>query len=177
MKPRLLLLSDLWGIKNASWLKEYSALLSSAFEIKIYDVCMLGQVDMTYNEEVRIHKQFVSNGIKTAVKTLLQMETGKVKVLAFSIGGIIAWKAALRGLNIDHLYAISSTRLRYETQKPKGHIRLYFGENDIYQPDAGWVKNFEIPNKIYPNKKHEMYAEIDSIHKICADILKIKSEI
>ncbi|GAA4116321.1 hypothetical protein GCM10022393_16900 [Aquimarina addita] len=172
MKPRLLVLSDLWGVRNVEWLKVYYKLLSPIFEVEIYDSCVLGDVEIAHKLEATIHNEFVTTGIEAAVRKLLAIETGKITIIAFSIGGTIAWKAALQGLNVDILYAISSTRLRYETQKPLCDIQLYFGQQDCYKPNHLWFDDFEIKKEIYVGKKHEMYSEIDVIEKICKEVLR-----
>ena len=56
----------------------------------------------------------MNSGIEIAVQTLLNKEKGEIKILAFSVGGTIAWKAALKGLKVSDLVAVSSNRLRYE---------------------------------------------------------------
>jgi len=136
MKPKLIVLSDLWGFENAYWLTEYCKKLNTVFEVKIYDSCILGNVNVSNTSENKTHKQFVEWGIATAVEKLLTLENKKVTVLAFSIGGVIAWKAALKGLQFDCFYAVSSTRLRYETQKPDGILVLHYGEDDPYKPNT-----------------------------------------
>ena len=138
MKPRLIILSDLWGTEKSNWINYYLNALSPEFDIKYYDCCEIGNVDTTSLKEGVIHSQFIDHGIDLAVEKLIQLEDGKVDILAFSIGGIIAWKAGLKGLNINNFYAISSTRLRYESEKPSYAIKLYFGEKDLFKPDTNW---------------------------------------
>ncbi|MEO8237445.1 MAG: alpha/beta hydrolase [Flavobacterium sp.] len=115
-KPRLLILSDLFGGKNPEWVNYYVEKLKSKFEIQYYDVLELGDIDTIDSGEVNIHNQFLNGGIDKAVEVLLHQEKEKVTILGFSIGGTIAWKAALKGLKVSHLIAVSSTRLRFETR-------------------------------------------------------------
>lgn len=110
-------------------------LLQSKFEIQYYDVLELANIASDNFVESEIHNQFLNGGIDKAIQNLLQLETGKILVLGFSIGGTIAWKASLQGLKITHLLAVSSTRLRYETEVPNGIVKLYFGEKDPNKPN------------------------------------------
>ena len=170
MKPRLLLISDLWGNEKSEWIKNYINNLNSSFKIQFYDSCDLGNVDTSDYREKNLHRQFVNGGINTALERLLVLEKEKVNVLAFSIGGTIAWKAALLGLKTDRFYAISSTRLRYETEKPNCHTQLYFGEKDFHQPNLDWQANIGVKPYIFKGKEHKLYTEMDCIEKVCDQI-------
>lgn len=171
MKPRLIILSDLWGKERSSWVASYVELLSPFFDLKQYDCCDLGEIDKANYNEKNLHNQFVNGGIERAVDALLKKERNTVTVLAFSIGGTIAWKAALKGLKVETLIAISSTRLRYETQVPNCRVKLYFGERDDNKPDGSWFMNCQIVPEINKNKGHLMYVEKDFIHLVCNAIL------
>jgi hypothetical protein len=172
VKPRLLILSDLFGGKNPEWLKIYMNLLQSKFEIQYYDVLEMANIDSDNFIESEIHNQFLNGGIDKAVQSLLQLETGKIVVLGFSIGGTIAWKTSLKGLNITHLFAVSSTRLRYETEVPDGIIKLYFGEKDPHKPNPKWFLDLNVDNKIFEDNNHQLYLTENNIPLICNDILK-----
>jgi pimeloyl-ACP methyl ester carboxylesterase len=102
------------------------------------------------------------------------LEKNKIDILAFSIGGTIAWKAILKGLKVERLFAVSSTRLRYETEVPDCEIKLYFGEKDNWKPDEYWFEKHQITPEIIKNKSHQMYLEKDFIHLICDAIFKSK---
>ena len=161
----------MWGKEKLNWVSEYVALLCDNFEIQYYDCCDLGSIDKINFTEQNLHNQFVNGGIEIAVENLLNREKGKIKILAFSVGGTIAWKAALKGLNVSVLFAVSSTRLRYESEAPSCCVRLYFGENDVYKPSLNWFKKHKISCKIYNDRNHEMYLEGDLIKIICDEIL------
>lgn len=171
MKPRLLLLSDLFGGKNPEWISYYKAILEAKFEIQYYDVLQLANIKSEENE-ANIHNQFLNGGIDNAIRNLLDHEREEVAVLGFSIGGTIAWKAALQGLNISQLIAVSSTRLRFETQLPNCTIKLYFGENDVNKPRAEWFSDFEISKQIFKNEEHNLYLKKENVVVICNEILK-----
>jgi len=173
MKPRLLILSDLFGGKDPQWVKIYMNLLQSKFEIQYYDVLELANIAYDNFVESEIHNQFLNGGIDKAIQNLLQLETGKILVLGFSIGGTIAWKASLQGLKITHLFAVSSTRLRYETEVPNGIVKLYFGEKDPNKPNPQWFLDLNIDNQILKDNNHQLYLLEDNIPVICNDILKL----
>ncbi|WP_109097088.1 alpha/beta hydrolase [Aquimarina sp. AU58] len=159
MKPKLIILSDLWGKKKSDWVAYYIKELQDHFVLQYYDCCELGALDTSIYTEENLHKQFTNGGIDRAVQNLLTLEKGKIHILAFSVGGVIGWKSAIKNQNIVSLYAVSSTRLRYETNKPKTKIKLYFGENDIYSPKNEWYALMGINAIIEKEKKHQLYIE------------------
>lgn len=172
MKPRLIILSDLWGKEKSDWTLNYIELLKDNFEIQYYDCCELGEIDKTDYTEENLHNQFVYGGIEKATDTLLKKEKNQINVLGFSIGGTIAWKASLKGLNISQLTAVSSTRLRYENEIPSGTINLYYGENDSNKPNDIWFEKHSLDYEIIKNKEHNFYTEKECISSICNEILK-----
>lgn len=172
VKPRLLILSDLFGGKNPEWIKNYTDLLQSTFEIQYYDVLELANINSDNLIEREIHNQFLNGGIDKAIETLLKLESDKVTVLGFSIGGTIAWKAALKGLKTNCLLAVSSTRLRYEWEVPNCRVKLYFGENDPNKPDSDWFLDLSLENEILQNQSHQLYCDKNNASLISQDILK-----
>lgn len=174
MKPKLVILSDLWGKEKSDWVLDYVIVLKDKFEIEYYDSCQLGGINEVLNTEEHRHNQFLNGGIDKAVENLVSLEKDKINILAFSIGGTIAWRSILKGLKVGTLIAVSSTRLRYETQVPDCKIKLYFAENDIYRPDVSWFKKHQIDFEIVENENHQMYLQKDFIHLICDEILNHK---
>ena len=172
MKPRLIILSDLWGKVKSNWICAYIELLKNKFEIQYYDCCDLGEIDITNYTEENLHSQFINGGIEKAIANLLKIEKNQIDILAFSIGGTIAWKSALKGLNVRRLFAVSSTRLRYEDKTPNGIIELYYGENDSNKPSNDWLKKHSVNFEIIKNKEHDFYKEKEFITSICNEILK-----
>ena len=168
-KPRLIILSDLWGTAANDWVSYYTELLHD-FDIQYYDCRELGNVDILTQNQESIHQQFVSSGIDAAVEKLLVLERVEVNILAFSIGGIIAWKAGLIGLKINSFYAVSSTRLRYEISKPSGRLKLFYGEEDSFQPSMEWFEMVGIEYEVLKNKGHKMYAEKYFAIQLCMEI-------
>ncbi|MHC0443921.1 alpha/beta hydrolase [Flavobacterium sp. 3-218] len=168
-KPRLLLLSDLFG-GNPEWIQYYIKILESKYDIRYYNVLKLAQIDSSNNEE-EIHNQFVNGGIEKAVNSLLSFEKEEVIVLGFSIGGTIGWKASLKGLKTKQLVAVSSTRLRFETEVPNCEIRLYFGDRDLNVPNKIWFWDLKISNQIIENQDHLLYQEKENAFQICSNFL------
>ncbi|MGV9004074.1 alpha/beta hydrolase [Flavobacterium sp.] len=171
-KPRLIIISDLWGREKSDWLPYYTALLEKYFDLCYYDSCELGAVNKSEYTEENLHAQFVNGGIEKAVTLLLQKEKDTNTILGFSIGGSIAWKASLLGLKAPNFFAVSSTRLRYESNKPSGTIRLFYGENDAYQPTHHWFKNMALKQNLFESKTHECYKQKEIAQSICIQILE-----
>ena len=172
MKQKLLILSDLWGIKKATYLPQYITLLQSKYDIQFIDCCQLGQVDTSNYTQDNLHQQFINGGIDLAVENLLENYPQTVDILAFSIGGTIAWKANLAGLKVQNCYAISATRLRYETIKPASQISLIYGELDAYRPKEKWFKKLELSDYcIFEHEGHELYQKPRIIQQICQQCL------
>lgn len=172
IKPRLLLISDLWGKEKSDWITYYTSILENYFELEYYDSCDLGSIDKSDYVEENLHHQFVNGGIEKAVEQLIKKEEVLVSVLGYSVGGLIAWKAGLSGLKIQNLYAVSSTRLRYETEKPLGSIKLFYGENDTYKPDNNWFEKLELKEYVIQNEEHELYKNKEIVESICKIIVE-----
>ena len=166
------MLSDLWGKEKSDWIVYYTNILEKHFDVAFYDSCDLGNVDKSNYSEEKLHEQFVNGGIQNAVENLIQKEKGIIIILAFSIGGFIAWKACLSGLNAQYLFAISATRLRFETQKPAGTITLLYGEDDDYKPDFDWFQSMELSEIFYKNEAHEFYKKKEIAEDICRMIIE-----
>ena len=172
-KQKLLLISDLWGREKSEWIIHYTSILEHHFELKFYDSCELGAVNKISYTSESLHNQFINGGIEKAVANLILKEKENVSVLGFSIGGTIAWKAGLSGLKIDNLIAVSSTRLRYETEKPLTKVKLFYGEKDSYRPDNMWVQKMNQDVKLFLNEDHECYTSKEIAERICKKILVI----
>lgn len=172
MKKQLLILSDLWGAQKATYLPHYTSLLQSKYEVEFLDCCEIGQIKTLSYVQENLHQQFISRGIDLAVAYLLKNYQKEVDILAFSIGGTIAWKASLAGLKVQNLWAISATRLRYETEKPSSQISLIYGALDAYRPDDNWFKNLDIQNcTIFEKEGHDLYQKNKRITSLCKIIL------
>jgi hypothetical protein len=168
VKPKLLIVSDLWGVEKSEWIEFYTSKLTHHFEIEYVDSCELGNVSKATYLEENLHKQFVNGGIEIAADNLVRQENSEeLTVLAFSVGGVIAWKAWLCGLNVKSLFAISSSRLRNEIEKPIGIIKLIYGENDQYQPSAEWFDKMNVESVMIKNEAHDCYTTKEIADNIC----------
>jgi pimeloyl-ACP methyl ester carboxylesterase len=172
MAEKLVILSDMWGVKKGLWITSYFGYLQQYYNIEFYDCQQLGHVDVTVNTEENIHDAFVNGGIDTAVAHLLKKETQPAHYLAFSTGGTIAWKAGLKGLPMKSLTAISPTRIRFEKKSPACAMDIVFGENDSFQPDAAWAKQMAIKMEVVPNFGHQLYSDDKIIGEICLRLLQ-----
>jgi len=177
MKPRLIILSDLWGQKKSQWTNGYKQELQERFDVKYYDCCELAEIDTSIYTEDKIHAQFVNGGIETASQKLVLLEPKKVFILAFSVGGTIAWKAGIKGLNFHFLYAISANRLRHQTALLSGNLHLYFGAEDPYKPTQKWFDKIKPNYTIIENQGHTIYANAKFISRICKSILHDLAEL
>lgn len=172
MQPRLVILSDLWGIQKSAWIDLYIKKLDTVFDIQYYDCCQLGTVNTEIYTQENSHQQFISFGIHTAAQKLIQLEKEPFHILAFSISGTIAWKAALLGLHLLSLHAVSATRLRYEVNIPDIDLHLYFGTHDTYRPSREWCNQFTNEKIVlFDNEAHEMYVKEEIATLVCKNII------
>ena len=171
MAEKLLVLSDMWGIKKGLWITSYFGYLQQYYNIEFYDVQQLANLDLPVMTEENIHSAFVNGGIDTSVAHLLKKETEPCHILAFSTGGTIAWKAGLKGLPIKSLTVISPTRIRFEEEAPKCDIQLLFGECDKFKPSLQWAKKVGVEMNIVPSFGHELYSDEKIIGDVCMDML------
>lgn len=171
MAEKLLVLSDMWGIKKGLWITSYFGYLQQYYNIEFYDVQQLANLDLPVMTGENIHKAFVNGGIDTAVAHLLKKEKEPCHVLAFSTGGTIAWKAGIQGLPLKSLTAISPTRIRFEKQAPDCEINLLYGECDEFKPGMKWGKKVGVDFTIVSNFGHELYSDEKIISDVCMDLL------
>ncbi|MCZ2101487.1 MAG: hypothetical protein LC107_08130 [Chitinophagales bacterium] len=172
-KPRLLILSDLWGWSNAPWIELYLQALHPYFDFVIYDSCVLAELSADLDSEALRHTAFIHGGIERAVDKLLLVEKSPVWMLAFSIGGYIAWKAAQQSLSGSGILAVSATRLRLETEQANFPIHLIYGANDPFKPEIDWFETMQIDYEIYSDLGHDLYTLPEVIPSICQQLIKI----
>ena len=177
MQNRLIIISDLWGTPKSDWLQLYIPVLEPYFDIKYYDSSKLAGLDTIDYTQENLHQQFVKGGIDRAVQRLSKLETGRLTILAFSIGGMIGWKAGLLGLSIDNFYAISATRLRYEKTTLNTNIYLFYGQKDPYQPNKEWFNLHHLNKNTFSNETHECYKKLNCAQAICKTIIGNKKDL
>lgn len=171
MGKRLVILSDMWGTKRGMWITSYLGRLREYYDIAFYDSQQLANIKVTINSDENVGNEFDSGGIATAVAHLLKNEKVPSHYLTFGAGGAIAWKAALKGVPMKSLYAISSSRLGLETQLPLVNIKLLYGENDEYKPSQEWMDLVGVNNEIIQGFGHDLYSDEKIIDKVCQDLL------
>lgn len=171
MAEKLLIISDMWGVKKGLWITSYFAYLQQYYDITFYDCQQLACIDEPINTNENLNNAFVNGGIDTAVAHLLKKETEASHVLAFSIGGAIAWKAGLKGLPMKSLTAVSATRIRVEEKSPTVNTNLIFGGYDTFKPDVKWAKKVGVDLNIIPNFGHELYSDEKIIGEVCMELL------
>lgn len=172
-KPRLLILSDLWGWSYAPWIELYLQTLHPYFDIVVYDSCVLADLPSDLDSEALRHTAFIHGGIEWAVDKLLLLEKSPVWLLAFSTGGYIAWKAAQQSLSVSGMLAVSTTRLRLETEQATFPIHLIYGANDPSKPENDWFETMQIDYEIYSDLGHELYTLPEVIPSICQQLIEI----
>ncbi len=172
MAEKLVILSDMWGVKKGLWITSYFGYLQQYYDIEFHDCQQLGHVDVTVSTEENVHKAFVEGGIDTAVAHLLKRHSGPAHYLAFSTGGTIAWKAGLKGLPMKSLTVISPTRIRYEDNCPTCDLEVLFGENDNFKPDSNWAKKNGVDLNVVPNFGHQLYSDEKIIGEVCLRMLQ-----
>lgn len=173
MKPRLLLLSDLWGRGQSDWWQRYSVALSPHFQLQWYDCCELANLQLVPYEQDVLHQQFVQGGIERAAAKLLQEEAHyptSRQILSFSMGGVIAWKAIQAGLPVHQYYAVSASRLRYEQVALPAHGCLWYGDQDAFRPSPEWLGRQHLRHHLLPAHGHECYRE-PQVVKLITDTL------
>lgn len=172
MAEKLVILSDMWGVKKGLWITSYFGYLQQYYDITFYDCQQLGNIDVTISTEENVHNAFVNGGIDTAVAHLLKKEKEPAHYLAFSTGGTIAWKAGLRGLPIKSLTALSPTRVRLEEKAPNCELELIFGESDDFKPDPKWAQSCGVNLNVIPNFGHQLYSDEKIIDDVCLKLLQ-----
>lgn len=171
MKKKLLILTDLWGLRKASFLNRYLDEFEAYFEIRVIDSLELACIDKRVYTKESLHRQFINGGIDRAVERLVLSLEEPVHILAFSIGGVIAWKAAMRSSYVEYLTCVSSTRLRLETERPSCQFSLVFGSNESYGPLVEWFEKMDTHRIEISGGEHDFYRYNKEISVIKEQVL------
>lgn len=168
-KQQLIILSDIFGCSNESWMDQYLVRLSPYFHVTLFDSRKLAGIEPDQLEAV--HKAFATGGIDRAARELEKSKDEEIQiVIGFSVGGTVAWKYALNNPEVS-LHLISATRLRYETNKPSSEITLYFGRNEENGPMAEWFETMNLNPIVVENESHECYKSERVIERVCRRVL------
>lgn len=173
-KRTLLILSDLFPVDQSPWIYSYVKELEPYFNIHIYDSQQLGGITQQGLSQDQIHNHFVDKGLEIATKNLISQVSTPVDIIGFSIGGTITWKAALKGLKIQRLYLVSSTRVRLEQNKPICEsIDCFYGDLDPNKPNETWISSMKLDSTTYSKQQgHVFYKDPYYIDLICKFILR-----
>ena len=107
-----------------------------------------------------------------ALAQLLTKEREESHYLTFCAGGTIAWNAALRGLPMKSLTAISPLNLHLQTEKPECKVNLLFGEYHKDKPTPNWASEMDINMEIVPKFGSELYSDDKIIQKVSLNLLQ-----
>lgn len=172
MAERLVVLSDMWGAKKGLWITSYLGYLQQYFDIVFYDSQQLADVDVLIHSPENIYEAFVNGGRDTAVAQLLRKENTPSHYLTFCAGGSIAWNAALKGLPMKSLYAVSPVNLHLEKERPNCPVTVLYGEYHKELPSKEWSIQQNQPFEVVPKFGHELYTDEKIIQKVCLHLLE-----
>ena len=172
MKEKLIILSDLWGLKKAGYLFKLVDVLESSYDIQVLDSTKLAGIDQRVYTKESLHRQFVQGGIERASDRLENLLIEPTSIIAFSVGGLIAWKAAFNVGTVNHLVCISSTRLRLENSRPNCSIDLVFGEHDTHSPKANWFNRLGLNRIEITDAGHDFYRSTPDFGFLIPDLIK-----
>ncbi len=172
MAEKLVILSDMWGSKKGLWITSYLGYLQQYFDIQYYDTQQLAGVDIVVCTPENLMKAFQSGGMDTAVAQLLNKEEEPCHYLTFCAGGTVVWHAALQGLPMKSLYAISPMDLPMDAEKPACPVRLLYGKNDTELPSEEWARDKGVSLEVLPQYGHELYSDEMIVQKVCLRLLE-----
>lgn len=152
-RPRqeLLVIGDIFGFPGAGDLSNFDGRPHSL--LRLADIS--GRPDLS-GEGLHDHL-FKGHGLEYAVHKLCEIGVSSSIGIGFSAGGTLLWNAVKRGLRLQALICVSSTRLRFETAPLAMPTMTLWGELDPHRPAASW--NAAVPSfsKIYPDQPHDFY--------------------
>ncbi len=172
MANRLVVLSDLWGSKKGLWITSYLGYLQQYFEIVYHDVRELSDMDPMLFEPRDMINDFFEGGLEKAVTRLMAKESIPSHYLTFCAGGTIAWQAALQGLPMESLYAVSPLNLHQMESKPDCPVTLVYGEYHDNRPTRNWSENLGVTLEAIPRFGNELYSDEKIIRKVSMDLLE-----
>ncbi|OAP49416.1 hypothetical protein [Sinorhizobium americanum] len=125
-------------------------------------------LDVDYTGE-RLHRELVENhGFDRAAERLAGLSETADVALGYSAGGTALWRGVLRGLVVDRLICLSSTRLRdvRASMMPKPSL-VVFGKNDPNRPPDQWARGSAVQSYIVPDAGHDFYANEGQALSLC----------
>lgn len=173
MAEKLVVVSDMWGTQKGLWITSYLGYLQQYFDIEFYDSRELAQLEGDFASADEIYAAFIDGGMDSAVSQLLLKEQTESHYLTFCAGGTITWHAALKGLPVKSLYAVSPIDLEDQSEGPDCPVRVLFGENDLKVSGTEWMIQTGAQVETISNFGHDMYSDEKIIQKVCLDLLDL----
>ncbi len=173
MAEKLVVVSDMWGAQKGLWITSYLGYLQQYFNIVFYDSRELAQLEGEPSNANELYEAFINGGMDRAVSQLLLKEQTESHYLTFCAGGTIAWHAAMKGLPVKSLYAVSPIDLERQTEGPDCPVRVVYGEKDLKIPGTDWMIKTGAQAETIPDFGHEMYSDEKVIQKVCLDLLDL----
>lgn len=171
MAEKLVILSDLYGSKKGLWITSYLGYLQQYFDIQYHDTQQLADIDLLVSSGENLVREFQNGGMDIATAQLLKKEKTPAHYLTFCAGGTVVWNAAMQGLPVKSLYAISPFCLPMNTAKPEFPVRLLFGEHEEVLPNNAWATEMGVSLEVLPKFGHELYSDEKIIQKVCLSLL------
>ena len=103
---------------------------------------------------------------------LLRMEQEESHYLTFCAGGTIAWSAALRGLPMKSLLAVSPLWLHQQSETPHVPVKLMYGEYMDNRPSEAWAEQMGVQMEVVPRFGRELYSDEKIIQQVCQELLE-----
>lgn len=172
MAEKLVVVSDMWGTQKGLWITSYLGYLQQYFNIVFYDSREMAEIGSEPLTSEEVYTAFINGGKDRAVAQLLHQEQTKSHYLTFCAGGTITWQAALMGLPIKSLYAVSPIDLEDQVMGPDCPVTVLRGENDKII-DTDWAVRTGTKVENIPNFGHDMYSDEKIIQKVCLDLLDL----
>lgn len=107
-----------------------------------------------------LYRYLIQGGFDAAAARVAE-HFGDARIgLGYSSGGVVLWKSVLRGLRLERLICISSTRLRDEdpTAMPIPTLAI-FGDRDRSRPPPSWGDGSRVERLLLRGAEHAFYAE------------------
>ena len=170
---KIVIISDINGLNSDGCFHIYQKIFEhNGWEIVLYDSKIIAGIDQKITDKELIHKQFMDFGIENSINFLVKNHPiNDSYYLGFSIGGYILYEAAKKGLSAKGFYCISSTRLRFQTDKLEIPSKIIFGELDMYRPGDEKLCVIADSYEVISGKNHEFYELKKNILVIVLDII------
>ncbi|PVE23821.1 alpha/beta hydrolase [Microvirga sp. KLBC 81] len=119
-----------------------------------------------------LYHHLILGGFDAAAAKVLERFGDAEIGLGYSSGGAVLWKSVLRGLRLNRLVCISSTRLRDEDPHAMPIPALtVFGDQDASRPTPSWGEGSRLERLLLPGAEHAFYVERDANWLTCHEVL------